>query len=154
MKYASTVSNIANTSTEAAVLIYDHDFRKLRECDPAGMRWDHLCNDLFNETLGEGLKTKIRGMEQLFLCKAKMPSKSNRKLTYHNYNNESYCKRSNCRFGHFCQYCGWSHPRKLCRKWLNQKQGNQNPPIHKEELYSLQIQNQQLYSNCHSNNTY
>ena len=42
MKYASSVSNVANISTEAAALIYDHDFRKLRERDPAGMRWDHL----------------------------------------------------------------------------------------------------------------
>jgi hypothetical protein len=86
-------------------------------------------------------------MEQLFLGKAKMPNKSNKKPTCHNYNNEGYFTRSNCRFGHFCQYCGGSHPRKLCRKWLNQKQGNQNPPIHKEELHSLQIQNQQLSKN-------
>lgn len=104
-------------------------------------------NDLFDEALGEGLKSKIRGMEQLFLGKAKMPNKSNRKPTCHNYNNEGYFTRSNCRFGHCCQYCGGSHPRKLCRKWLNQRQGNQNPPIHKEELHSLQIQNQQLSKN-------
>jgi hypothetical protein len=87
--------------------MYDHDFPKLRELDPAGMRWDRLCNDLFNETLGEGLKSKIREMEQRFLGKEKMPNKYNKKLTCHNYN-EGYCTRSNCRFG--------------------QKQGHHNPP--------------------------
>jgi hypothetical protein len=127
MKYASIMSNVAKKSTETAALMYDHDFRKLRELDPVGIRWDRLCTDLFNEALGEGLKSKIREMEQLFLGKEKMPNKNNRKLTCHNYNNEGYCTRANGRFGHFCQFCGGSHPRKSCRKWLSQKQGHQNP---------------------------
>jgi hypothetical protein len=114
------MSNVAKKSTETAALMYDHDFRKLRELDPVGIRWDRLCNDLFNEALGEGLKSKIREMVQRFLGKEKMPNKNNKKLTCHNYN-EGYCTRSNCRFGHFC------HPRKSCRKWLSQKQGHQNP---------------------------
>jgi hypothetical protein len=45
------MSNVAKKSTETAALMYDHDFRKLRELDP--VRWwglnfmalGHLCAD-------------------------------------------------------------------------------------------------------------
>jgi hypothetical protein len=38
------MSNVAKKSTETAALMYDHDFRKLRELDPVGIR----CRDAAN----------------------------------------------------------------------------------------------------------
>jgi len=119
MKYCSIVRSIAKNATDEAALSYDKAFRKLRQGDPLHVKWDHLNSELYFLALAEGLSTKMRDAEQqLFLAKFKSSTKSQRKFTCHDYNNNGKCTRKNCRFGHSCQCCGGSHPRKTCRQWL------------------------------------
>ena len=141
MRYANIVTNLAKKSSDMAALIYDQDFRKMRQTDPINMKWENIAIDLYNEALAEGLSSKFKATEQLFLGKGKGGKKGQKKNTCHTYNNEGICTKPNCRFRHSCQHCAGSHPRKSCRSWLSQ-----NKPYAKQ---SSQYREQPMQSNTH-----
>lgn len=123
MKYASIIMNVASKSTDEAALKYDKSFRQMRHNNPLNMPFDTLVAELYNTALAEGLESKFKAAQQLFLANGSGRSKGNfgnkRKLTCHTYNNTGSCTKVLCKFGHFCQHCSGAHSRKNCQKWLS-----------------------------------
>jgi len=109
-------------------------FAILRQGDPINLKWNHINSEFYLDALSLGLTNKMKTAEQqLFLCKSKPNTKSEKKFICYDFNNDGKCSRKNCRYGHCCQHCGGpTHAKIVDNGWQNprfQNRWERNPAI-------------------------
>ncbi|KAK3090135.1 hypothetical protein FSP39_009429 [Pinctada imbricata] len=138
MKYAVSISTLANQASLPAALAYDRTFREWRESDPDSYPWDQLNTELYQHALGSALQHKFNQTQNTqsktqsnstgnFRIKPGTSSNTNDTGYCYQYNNfKGRCNRKPCPFPHICQFCREQHHKGICpRKQQKQAASSQ-----------------------------
>ena len=133
MKYAETITDLAQKFCVEGALTYDETYRRWREQDPDNLPWDGVNGELKSDALATGLNNGLNNVKKNKNHKVPFHTSSGNRVPGHKptvsrhcytFNNEGVCPDKACRYGHFCQVCRGNHPKKFCPL-------NPSPPVKK-----------------------